>query len=235
MNNELEITFSDEYNGAVKFLKYVGMGLIVVISAALTFSFFADYVGGLVTNLIGVDGRLISALVGAFVFDFMAIVWLQVYLRGGETKAQRDYALGTSVACMAGSAVASLAQIILGTGLVALDANGQQIVGYSGVAVVSVGVILNFVTVWLFSKNTHKAKLLQQAIGRANRLEAAQSKQVKNLDNLVANRLEERLTGIADEIADEQAKRIVDKFYREEMQRYANAGNGAREPETVKN
>lgn len=207
--------------------------LIFVASAILTFAFFWTFLPALVPAGVLDDftAAFISGGLGVLIFDAGALAWLKIYLDGCQNNDQRNVAMSTSVLDVSGSAVASFAQIILtGTGLVALDPNTQLTIGWASLLAVAGTLVFNFVSVWRFHKNSDASKLAIREANRLGKIREAEEAQEDHLDDLIAQKVHEKLAAVSDALADQQADRIVAERVRLEKSKNYESPQGPERP-----
>lgn len=211
-------------NTALDLFKIFG-ALIVAASAALTFAFFWTFLPSLIpTGVIDAwTASMISGVLGVLIFDAGALAWLKIYLDGSENNDQRAIAMQTSILDIAGSATASFAQILLtGTGLVDLDPATRITVGWASLFAVALTLCWNFVSVWRFHKNSDMSKLAIREADRLGRIREAEESQADELDELIAQKVGEKLASLSNELAEQQAERIVRRRVDLEQVKYQN-------------
>ena len=187
-------------------------GLIVIASAALTFSFFFENLPALVPqDIFGpVIAGIIAGLLGVLVYEAGALVWLWMYLYGSENNDQRNTAITMSAADILGGAVASFAQIIFaGTGLVTISDEGQFYVGIVALLAVALGIVFNFVAHWHFKQNSEESKTAIREANRRAVIQDEEENQARHLDKLVAQKVAQKLAARAESIAEEKAEKVV--------------------------
>ena len=101
-------------------------GLLVIINAALTFSFGFSYLGR--SFGIGIVSDYVGALYALLIFDAGYLAWFYLYLRTAESTGQRSLAIGMAGFSLIGSLTATLQQLATNaTGLVDLGSYHQAV------------------------------------------------------------------------------------------------------------
>lgn len=205
--------------------------IIFIASATLTFAFFYTYLPAIIPAVDLYVAAIAAGFLGLIIFDGGAIAWLKTYLDACENNDQREIALTTSVIDIAGSAVASFAQIILqGTGLVTLGDDTVFLVGVISLFAVAGVLSWNFVAVWRFHKNSDASKASIREANRMAIIRAKEDEEADILDQLIAQKVGELLAGEADAIAVQQAARIAAKRRRIELGKHYDVEQPAGSP-----
>jgi len=199
--------------------------VILAISATTTFTFFSTYFAQIFpADMLGIQiARLLAGGAGVVLFDLAAIYWLNTFLRHAETSEQRAISLILLIITFIGAAAASIAQLgLAATGDVALDPATRQSIADISVWTVIVGVVVNFGANIAYSRFSMASKTAVREADRRDLVQQAEDEQARHLDTLIKQRVQEYIAAEAEPLAQEQARRIVNRWRQEEMSRYAN-------------
>jgi len=184
--------------------------LIFLASAALTFGFFFDHLPSIVPMLDPLTAAIVAGVLGLLIFDGGALAWLKVYLDACDNNDQRTIAITTSVVDISGSAIASFTQIVFaGTSLVTLSPDTQYFVGLAALVAAAGVLTFNFISIWRFHKNSDASKLAIREADRLAKIREEEDEQARHLDDLVVQKVREKLQAAAEQIAETQASRIA--------------------------
>jgi hypothetical protein len=197
--------------------------MVVAISAMTSFSFFYHYFAGLLPDtLLEFSIRaIISGVVGVLLFDVACVIWLLTFLHHSETSEQRAISLGMTLMTFVGAAAASVAYLSLtATGDLELAESTKGTIAIMALIVVILGVVLNFGAAQAHQRYSLESKAAVREADRRDALQDAEDNQATLLDQLVAKSMQEKLTAIAPELADEQAGKLAGQFLGREQAKY---------------
>lgn len=211
-------------------------GLIVlVISSTTSFGFFYTFFDALVPPSV-IDpglGALISGMVGALLFDIACAIWLYIFLHHAETPEQRGISLIMAVVTFIGAAAASVAYLALtATGELTVDVTTKDSIATLALVIVIIGVVSNFGAMQAYQRYSFQNKQKVREADRRDSVQRAEDEGAKYLDDLLGQRVKEKLEGAAEGLAEAQASRILEQFYRQESAKYSRTdgekgtGNG---------
>ena len=145
-------------------------GLLVIINAALTFSFGFSYLGRSFGS--GVLSDYVGAFYALLIFDAAYLSWFYTYLRTAESTGQRSLALLMAGFSLVGSLTATLQQLVTNaTGLIDLGAY-HQAVGLGALAVMVFMTSAHIISTAFYIYLDPREKVRQmRAIARGNALD----------------------------------------------------------------
>ena len=203
---------------------------VMLISAITSFSFFYTYFPTLIPASV-LDASLrsiISGMVGMMLFDVAAVIWLFTYLNHSETSEQRAISLAMTLITFLGAAAASIAYLSLNAqGEMRLDDSTLATIGIIALITVIGGIIANFGSAQAHHRFSLENKRAVHESDRRDLILQAEEEQAQYLDNLIAQQMKEKLSGLAPGLAQKQAEKLASRFYNHESSKYAGRGNKA--------
>lgn len=211
---------------AASFLITAFAALVLAISATTSFGFFFNFFDALVPpDLFGSTvGAIISGIVGVLLFDVACAIWLYTFLHNAETAEQRAITLIMTTLTFVGAAAASVAHLALSAshGAFLADLAAQDNIGLIALITVILGVIADFGATLAYQRFSQDNKDAVREADRRDRILQAEDEQARELDDLVTQKVKNRLTAVADNLAEQQAARLAAAFQRREGAKYGS-------------
>ncbi len=183
-------------------LKVVAFGIIAALSMATSFLYMTE-VFQIGRGLLGAGSTvgLISGLVGVFLLDVMAFIWLRIFLSASDNNELRVYAVIGMVVALTGSIMTSFAYLMM------IAAEGftfpVQWTEYTQYALAFI-MVLDFLLAFLSAARTTKARIDQEKAGLMSDANEEMIRQTK-----------ERVTEMIPGLAAQNAALMVEEFQRE--------------------
>lgn len=195
-----------------------------ILSAATTAMFFMTYAPGLGDLAGSVAGPYVAALVGVLSLDLASLAWSYVRAHGTDSQGQQVLAGAVGALDLVMSLIVSALYVLLGAsnldaGVVDqagnLTALGQSL-HLAGVVIVTLALVVNFASVWLFSTLAASTRAAAQRSELAAAQREAQFKVANMHTRATVQRsvaaIAEQLPAVTTATANHAAQRYVEAY-----------------------